>query len=88
MRLRTEALSHYLQKPLVPTLINTEQVLHYVTHAEDGVNSLLEKCFVVANKALAAGFALENIGKVQGIGLALELTIQRTLNQLGPLVAL
>lgn len=87
-RLRIGALSHYLHKPLVPNLIDSEYVFEYVRAAEDEINGMLDRLVTIKNKETCLNSVVFFAGRLQHFGVALESAINKTLKELGPLAAL
>ncbi len=90
-RLRKEACSHYLHKPLVPNLIQTENVMKYIQSIEGfdySVDRLLSFGPVRQMRVKIAEATIQNIVPVQTIGAALEAAIMNAMARLGPLAAL
>ena len=90
-RLRKEAFSHYLHKPLIPNLIPTENMLQYIQSIESvdfNMDRLVSFGPVRQVRVSIAAVTLQSIVPVQTIGAALEVAIMKAMAQLGPLVAL
>lgn len=90
-RVRTNAASHYLQKPFLPALIPTDHISRYLFTAERAVNSPLDDVTgeIVTVKTLAdrAKVVLIGITAMEALGAGIAVAIQSVLNTLAPLAA-
>lgn len=90
-RLRTNAVSHYIQRPLLPGSIDTDVISRYLLVAERAVNAPLDvmtAALVTVPVLLAnANGILIGIGEIERLGSGLEIAINAVLSTLGPLAS-
>ena len=87
-RLRTMAFSHYIQRPVLPSQIDTNVVNQYVSLVGISVNRMLDAGYAnPLNKAELLQTILANLSTAQRLGDALEVAVTTVLGNLGPLAA-
>jgi hypothetical protein len=89
-RLRIGAISHYAQKPLLPTIISTDIVMQLLTQIESAnaiLSSMNALTSVGSREKLSMSFVNVTAPLIQQHGNALSAQIAAAMNQLGPLAA-
>ena len=90
-RLTTDAVSHYLQRPILPTILDIGALHEYLTTARhrinDRVNMIFQQVFDQNERILLASEIHSSLQRIESISQTLEKAIIGAMSMLDPLAA-